>query len=113
MCRFAKSRAETAAFSMVYHTIAAVMPSSQHLSIRTGVGSIHVVADIVEFKAQVSGHEATEKTCRIKAWQHFSDWQLVNRFERNRHVLPLPNSWWSGQHEPEFESAGWWQKPTR
>ena len=25
----------------------------------------------------------------------------------------LPASWWSGQHEPEFESAGWWQKPTR
>ena len=28
-------------------------------------------------------------------------------------VLLLPGSWWSGQHEPDFESAGWWQKPTR
>ena len=21
--------------------------------------------------------------------------------------------WLNGQHEPEFDSAGWWQKPTR
>jgi len=28
-------------------------------------------------------------------------------------TLLLPGSWWSAQHEPGFESAGWWQKPTR
>jgi len=73
------------------------------------------VANIVEFEAQVSGHEATKKTNRIQAWQGLSDWQLADRFDRDRPVLLLPGSWsrWSGQHEPEFESAGWWQKPTR
>jgi len=71
------------------------------------------VADMVEFEAQVNGHEATEKANRIQAWQGLLDWQLTNRFDRDRPVLLLPVSWWSGQHEPEFESAGWWQKPTR
>jgi len=70
------------------------------------------IADMVEFQAQVSGHEATEKTGRIQAWQHLSDWQLADRFQSDRPVLLLPGSWWSGQHEPEFESSGWWQKPT-
>jgi len=41
------------------------------------------------------------------------DWQLADRFNRNRPVLLLPGSWWSGQHKLEFVSAGWWQKPTR
>jgi len=71
------------------------------------------VADMVEFEAQVSGHEATKKANIIQAWQGLLDWQLADRFERDRAVLFLPGSWWSGQHEPEFESAGWWQKPTR
>jgi len=71
------------------------------------------VADMVEFEAQVSGHEATEKANRIQAWRDLLDWQLADRFDRDRPVLLLPGSWWSGQHEPEFESAGWWQKPTR
>ena len=72
-----------------------------------------VVADMVKFKAQVNEHEATEKASRIQVWQHLSDFQLANSFERNRSVLILPGSGWSGQHEPEFDSAGWWQKPTR
>ena len=65
------------------------------------------VANVVEFEAhwQVSGHEADGKANRIQAWQDLLDWQLADRFDRG--------SWWSGQHEPEFESAGWWQKPTR
>jgi len=71
------------------------------------------VADMVEFEAQVSGHEATEKANRIQAWQGLLNWQLADRFDSNGPVLLLPGSWWSGQHEPEFESAGWWQKPTR
>ena len=71
------------------------------------------VADMVKFEAQVSGHEATEKANRIQAWQGLLDWQLADRFDRDRPVLLLPGSWWSGQHEPEFESAGWWQTPTR
>jgi len=29
------------------------------------------VADMVEFKAQVNGHEATEKANRIQAWHSF------------------------------------------
>jgi len=70
------------------------------------------VADMVEFKAQVNGHEATENANRIQAWQGLSDWQLADRLDRDRRILLLPGSWWSGQHEPEFESAGWWQKPT-
>ena len=71
------------------------------------------VADMVQFEAQVSGHEETEKANRIQAWQGLLDWQLANRFDRDRLVLLLPGSSWSGQHEPEFESEGWWQKPTR
>jgi len=71
------------------------------------------VADMVKFKAQVNGHEATEKANKIQAWQGLLDWQLADRFDRDRPVLLLPGSWWSKQHEPEFESAGWWQKPTR
>ena len=67
------------------------------------------VADVVEFEAQVSGHEATEKANRFQTWQGLLDWQLADRFDR----LLLPGSWWSGHHEPEFEKAGWWQKPTR
>ena len=70
-------------------------------------------ADRVEFEAQVNGHEATEKANRIQAWHGLVDWQLADRLVRDKLVLLLPGSWWSGQHEPEFESAGWWQKPTR
>ena len=41
------------------------------------------VADMVEFEAQVNGHEATEKANRIQAWQGFLDWQLADRFDRD------------------------------
>ena len=67
------------------------------------------VADMVEFEAQANGHEATEKAKR----QGLLDWQLADRFDRDRPVLLLPGFWWSGQHQPKFETAGWWQKPTR
>jgi len=60
------------------------------------------MANMLEFKAQVSGYEATEKASRIQAWQHLSDWQLAKRFERDRPVLLLPGSCLSGQQEPEF-----------
>jgi len=60
-----------------------------------------------------NGHEATEKANRIQAWQGLLDWQLADTFDSDRPVLLLPGSWWSGQHEPEFENAGWWQRPTR
>jgi len=71
------------------------------------------VAEMLEFEAQVNGYEATEKANRIQAWQGLLEWQLADRFDRDRPVLLLPGSWWSRQHESEFESAGWWQKPTR
>jgi len=71
------------------------------------------VAAVVEFEVQVNGREATEKANRIQAWQGLLDWQLTDGFDRDRPVLLLPGSWWSEQHEPEFESAGWWQKLTR
>jgi len=61
---------------------------------------------MVEFKAQVSGHEATEKASRIQVWQGLSDWQLANRFERDTPVRLLPGSWWGRQQKPEFEIAG-------
>jgi len=67
------------------------------------------VAGMMKFKAWVNGHEATKKANRIQAWQGLSDWQLADRFDKDR----PPGSWWSGQHEPEFKGAGWWQKPTR
>jgi len=67
------------------------------------------VADMVEFEAQVNGYEATEKANRIQVWQGLSDWQLADRFDKDRPVLPSPGSWWRFQHEAEFESAGWWQ----
>jgi len=70
------------------------------------------LANMVEFKAQVSGHEATEKASRIQVWQGLSGWQLTDRFDRDRPVPLSLGSWWSGQHELVFESAGWWQKPT-
>jgi len=54
------------------------------------------VADMVEFKAQVNGHEATKKANRIQAWQGLLDWQLADRFDRDRIVLLLPCSCWSG-----------------
>ena len=65
------------------------------------------VADMVEFKAQINGHEATEKANTIQAWQGLLDLQLADRFDKDRPVLLSPGSWWSGQHEPEFDSAGW------
>jgi len=71
------------------------------------------MADMVEYKAQVNGHEGTEKANRIQAWQGLLDWQLADKFDKDRPVLLLPGSGWRGQHEPEFKSAGWWQKPTR
>jgi len=52
---------------------------------QTGEG----VADMVEFEAQVSGHEATKKTNRIQAWQDLPDWQLADRFDRDGPVLLL------------------------
>jgi len=71
------------------------------------------VADMVEFKAQVNGHEAFEQANRFQAWKGLSDWQLADRFDKDRPVLLVSGSWCSGQHKPEFQSAGWWQKPTR
>jgi len=64
------------------------------------------VADMVEFKVQANGHDAIEKANRTQSWQGLSDWQLADRFDRYRPVLFLSGSWWNGQHEPEFESAG-------
>ena len=84
-----------------------VLPQIVEAQIRGGV------ADMVEFEAQVSGHEATEKANRIQAWQGLLDWQLADRFGRDRPVLHLPGSWCSGQHKQELESAEWWQKPIR
>jgi len=51
------------------------------------------VAEMVNFKAQVNRHEATEKANRIEAWQGLSDWQLADRFKRDRPVLLLLGSW--------------------
>ena len=64
------------------------------------------VVDMVEFQAQVSGHEATEKANRIQAWQGLLDWQLADRFDRDRPVLLLPGSWWSGQRRNENHHDG-------
>jgi len=64
------------------------------------------VADLVEIKAQMTGHEATEKANRVQAWQGLSDWQLADRLDRDRPVLLLLGSWWSEQHEPDFGCAG-------
>ena len=50
------------------------------------------LADMVEFKALVNGHEATKKANGIQAWQGLSDWQLADRLDRDRSVLLLPGS---------------------
>jgi hypothetical protein len=75
------------------------------------------VADMVKFKAQVNGHEAPKRPTECKPGKVFqtgsSPTDSTHRFDKDRRVLLLPGSWWSVQHEPEFESAGWWQKPTR
>ena len=51
------------------------------------------MADMVEYKAQVNGHEGTEKANRIQAWQGLLDWQLADKFDKDRPVLLLPGSW--------------------
>jgi len=71
------------------------------------------VSNMVEVKDEINGHVATGKANRIQACQSLLDWKFANRFDRDRPVLLLPGSWWSEQHEPEFESAGWWKEPTR
>ena len=48
------------------------------------------VADMAEFNAQVNGREATEKANRIQAWQGLLDWQLADRFDKDRPVLLVP-----------------------
>jgi len=63
------------------------------------------VADMVEFEAQVSGHEATERANGIQAWQGLLHWQLADRFDRDRPVLLLPGSWWSGQQQDATRST--------
>ena len=45
------------------------------------------VADMVEFEAQVNGYEATKKANRFQAWQGLLNWQLADRFDRDRPVL--------------------------
>ena len=50
------------------------------------------VADMVSFKAQVNGHEATAKANRIQAWQGLSDWQLADRFDKDRPVVQFSDS---------------------
>jgi len=47
------------------------------------------VANMAEFEAQVNWHEATEKANRIQAWQGLLDWQLTDRFDKDRPVLLL------------------------
>jgi len=64
------------------------------------------VADMVEFEAQVNGHEATEKATRIQAWQCLLDWQLADRFERDRPVLLLPGSWGSTSQSSRVQDDG-------
>ena len=71
---------------------------------------IELKPNMVKFKAQVNGHEATEKANRIQAWQSLLDLQLADKFDKDSPVLLLPGTWWSGHHEPKFESAGWWQR---
>ena len=41
----------------------------------------------------------------------FETGSSADRFDKDRPVLLLPGSEWSGQ--PELECARWWQKPTR
>jgi len=47
------------------------------------------LADMVEFRAQVNGHEATKKANRIQVWQGLPDWQLDDRFDKDRPVSTL------------------------
>jgi len=90
------------------------LPVSASISAADSRGAVGKgVADMVNFKAQVNGNEATEKASRIQAWQGLSDWQLADRFDMDRPVLLVQGSWRSGLHKLEFESAGWWQRPTR
>ena len=70
--------------------------------------------DVVDFQVEVRKHAATEKAGRIKGRIFLLfDCLLADKFGKDRPILLLPGPWSSGQHEPEYESAGWWQKPTR
>jgi len=87
------------AIIIIMHTmgtsfVAKVRDVQQIAEVQIGEG----VADMVEFEAQVSGNEATEKANRIQAWQGLLDWQFADSFDRDRSILLLPGSWWSGQH---------------
>ena len=60
---------------------------------------IRVGAGLIQFVYRSHLRLATEATRNRNAFSSFF-----------APVLQLPGSWRSGQHEPEFESAGCWQK---
>ena len=69
------------------------------------------VAEMVEFNAQVNGHEATEKASRIQVWQGLSDWQLADRFDKDR--LSFFHRAFGGVCSTSQSSRVQGQKPTR
>ena len=62
--------------------------------------------------AKSTAEEQSEEREQGGVVEELSDRQLVDRLVRDRPILLIPASWWS-EHKPEFESEGWWQKPTR
>jgi len=69
-CLVAKSRAEAAAFTAVHYTIAAVIPSSQHLSTRAGWCGVNPddLSYLNQKSLQVCGRSPTdEETPRNKS----------------------------------------------
>jgi len=67
---------------------------------------------IVEFQAQIKGHNQREYEDRWQGWQNWTDEKLATKLTKDdqQPVLLLPARWWPDTL-PEFESGGWWQRP--
>ena len=67
----------------------------------------------MKFQAQVTVH-GTGAQAAFEELLKLPDGKLAAKLVNVRPVLLVPASWWSQCNQPvmpEFESAGWWQKP--
>jgi len=67
---------------------------------------------IVEFQAQIKGHNQPEFEDKWQGWQNWTDEKLATKLMKDdqQPVLLLPARWWPDTL-PEFESGGLWQRP--
>ena len=70
------------------------------------------LTSIVELQVQIKGHNQREYEDKWQEWQNWTNKKLAtNRTKDDQQpVLFLPARWWPDTL-PEFEIAGWWQRP--